>query len=228
MTENFAHPPWEQPGWFETAEGWIRAQLESQRLRANGAIETLQTRPWSILVRVPTEVGTLFFKAIAPSCIFEAALTAALAQWEPDCIPQLVAADVPRGWLLFRESGARLREVIRATRDGSPWLEILPRYARLQKDLAPRREAVLAFGTPDHRLEILPQRYEEMLANVEVLRLDQPNGLSTFELEGLTELAPQFAEWCKELGGGADSGELGPWRFSRCEHFSGQGRVSFY
>lgn len=150
-------------------------------------------------MRAPTDAGNLFFKAIAPTWKFEAALTKALAAWHPDDVPQLVAVDTTQGWLLMRDSGERLRELVRSSRDASAWLDILPQYARLQVDLVKHRDEILRFGTPDHRLETLPAQYEEMLANTELMYLDQENGLPSTDYAQLQELAPQFAEMCTQL-----------------------------
>lgn len=199
--ENTFQTLWRDASWIADTHSWIHAQLRTQNIHASGEIETLQTRLWGLIMRVPTNEGNLFFKAIAPTWKFEAALTQALAQYYPDDVPQLVAVDDVRGWLLIRDSGARLREIVRSTRDVSPLMEILPQYARLQIDLARHRDKVLSFGTPDHRLETLPAQYEEMLANTEILYLDQPNGLTTDEYKQLQALVPQFEKWCEELRG---------------------------
>ncbi len=190
---------WQDAAWIAEAHAWIHSQLRTHAIHLTDAIETLQTHPWGLMMRVPTDAGNLFFKAIAPTWSFEAALTQALATWQPDDVPQLIAVDTVRGWLLMRDSGARLRELIRSTRDMSAWLEILPQYARLQIALATRRAEILRFGTPDHRLETLPAQYQEMLANRELLYLDQENGLATDEYKQLQQLAPQFEAWCEEL-----------------------------
>jgi hypothetical protein len=66
-------------------------------------------------MRVPSSEGTLFFKATAPETVYEFALTQMLADWYPDCTPDLVAVDTVRGWMLMRDSGEQLRTPIRPT-----------------------------------------------------------------------------------------------------------------
>ena len=181
------------------APDWIRARLNENDIRITGAIEKLQERPWGLMLRVSTDAGSFYFKAVAPLYHFEAPLTRLLAQQQPAILPQLLACETARGWLLMFDSGARLREQVRATRDASAWLTLLPQYARLQQTMHAHVPELLEFGTPDYRVEKLPARYVEMLNATEHLYLDQPNGLTTAEHEKLRALTPQFQTWCEQL-----------------------------
>src|SRR5512139_3599982 len=103
------HLPWQDPQWMERAHAWIRAETAQQSIRITGSIEQPHLYPWSTVLIVPTEEGRLFFKATAPETIFEAALTQKLAEWLPDCMPELVAVDPERGWMLMQDGGEPLR-----------------------------------------------------------------------------------------------------------------------
>lgn len=181
------------------AFAWLDARLDENKIRATGAPEKLQERPWGLMLRVPTDAGIFYFKVNATHYHFEAPLVQWLAQLQSQNMPELLACDTARGWLLMRDSGARLREQIRATRDASAWLTILPQYARLQQTVSAHLPRVLDFGTPDYGVAQLPARYAEMLDATEHLCLDQPNGLTTAEHEQLRALAPQFQTWCEQL-----------------------------
>src|SRR5262245_36254902 len=113
--------PWTRPGWFEQASAWIGAELGRQGLVASGSIEQPHVRPWSTVLRVPTSAGVLYFKATAPMLAHEPALTQALARWRPDCMPEVVAADLNLGWMLLRDSGESLRSHIQAEQDIGRW-----------------------------------------------------------------------------------------------------------
>src|SRR5574342_180015 len=105
--------PWGKPGWMEQVHEWIRAETARQAIRITGDIEQPHLYPWSTVLTVPTEDGRLYFKATAPETIYEAALTQKLAEWIPECMPELVAVDLGRGWMLMRDSGEPLRQLIR-------------------------------------------------------------------------------------------------------------------
>jgi phosphotransferase family enzyme len=115
------------------------------------------TRPWSAIVRVPTAAGDIWFKENSSSNAFEPALTELLARRRPDCLPELIAREGPR--IMTRDAGRRLRNVLDDGGAQPSWEEILPLYAELQIDFMKVVDEALAFGTPDDRPELLPDRY---------------------------------------------------------------------
>jgi hypothetical protein len=149
---------------------WIAAQLRELGFRALGPIEQVRVRPWSLVLSVPTDRGRLFFKANEPAFRHEGALEAFLAARCPDVVPAPLAVDPATGWMLMADAGVQLRELIARERRLDPWLEVLPRYARLQVALAPDAEALIALGTPDLRLACLPDHFEALIGDLE--RLD--------------------------------------------------------
>ena len=191
--------PWAQPGWQAAAAEWIEAQLQGADLRRTGPIEQPHVRPWSTVLRVPTEAGLFYFKATAPVLGHEPALTAALARWRPDCLPELLATDLARGWLLMRDGGTPLRNLVRADGHLGRWRAVLPLLAELQMQMAGKVPALLALGALDRRLERLPGDYARLLDDTPSLLLDQPDGLSREAYTQLRALAPRLAEACHQL-----------------------------
>jgi hypothetical protein len=51
---------WDAPRWFDDAAAWIDVHVER-----TGDLELLRTRPWSALIRVPSDGGDLWFKEAA-------------------------------------------------------------------------------------------------------------------------------------------------------------------
>jgi hypothetical protein len=131
-----------------------------------GEIEQPHVRPWSTLLRVPTADGAVWFKANGPQERHEAALVQVLAEERPDAVPPLVAVDLERGWMLMADAGERLREIVARERSLERWLDILPLYASVQVDLAPRAEELVSLGVPDLRLAVLPAKFEAFLEEV--------------------------------------------------------------
>src|SRR5205809_6389569 len=154
-----AELPWTRAAWLAQAEGWIR-----ERVDVTGEIEQPHVRWWSPVLRVPTADGDLFFKAVAPIHRFEAALTARLAELQPGRVTEVVDVDPERGWFLMRDAGTRLRELLETQDDLHHWERVLPEYARLQLEVAPHADELLALGTPGERLTNLPSLYREPLA----------------------------------------------------------------
>jgi len=162
-------PGWTDPEWLAEARSWIDAQLAELGVEPTGALEQPHVRPWSTVLRLPSSAGDLWFKANHPSLAHEAGVVALISRRRPDLVPELLAADLERGWMLMGDGGERLREVIARERDLSRWLELLPQYAELQIDLAGDADQLVALGSPDRRLAVLPDRFEELGQSLEHL-----------------------------------------------------------
>ncbi len=168
-------PGWTDPAWLAEAMAWI----EAQGVELTGAVEQPHVRPWSTVLRLPTTEGVLWFKANHPSLAQEAGVVSIISRRRPDLVPELVAADLESGWMLMRDGGKRLREVIERERDLARWFDLLPQYAELQIDLAGDADALVAAGAPDRRLAVLPA------------------GLGALELSA--EQSARVQEWCERL-----------------------------
>jgi len=158
----------------------------------SGPLELVKDRPWATVFRVPLVRGAAYFKACRPVQAFEPRLTAALTERWPDRVPEVLGHDAERGWLLTADAGAPLLEL------GNPpqrWLEILPRYAELQRGEAMHVHAHLAAGVPDLRLETLPARFGALL------EADLPLDAAT--VAAGRRLLPQLEALVRKLAAGA-------------------------
>ena len=144
---------WTDPRFLEEATAWILQWVEP-----TAPIEQPHVRAWSTVLRVPTAAGDLFFKANAPMAAHEAAILEQLTPLAPDCLPEVVALDTERRWLLLRDGGARLRE---QPAEGA-WIDVVRRYADLQRASARSADALVAAGVPDRRAAMLPALYESL------------------------------------------------------------------
>jgi aminoglycoside/choline kinase family phosphotransferase len=144
-------------------------------------------RPWSRVLRVPTVEEDLYLKQCAPVQAFEVPLTVALAERWPDRVPQVVAADPERAWLLLRDAGTRLRE----SGDLGTYTRALELYGELQREEVAHVDELLALGVPDVRLPVVAAAYEPFF--------EDDHGLERDEVAGLRALAPRFHELCAEL-----------------------------
>jgi hypothetical protein len=106
-------------------------------------MEVIRERPWSTVWRD----GDRWVKRCPPH---EVALTTALAARWPDVVVEVLEADGDT--LVLADAGAA---------DPDPWLEVLPRYAELQRGEVAHAGAHLAAGVPDQRVETLLDRFDE-------------------------------------------------------------------
>jgi hypothetical protein len=179
---------WEDEAFLAEAQAWIESKVV-----VTGEIAQPHVRWWSTVLRVPTTEGDAYFKAAAPVHRFEAALTALLCELQPGRVPDVLAADADRGWMLMRDGGLRLRELIQSRDDLYHWERLLPTYAQLQIDVADHSPRMLAFGVPDERLSVIPAHLAELLDA-------RPPGLSDDERQHLVDAVPRVEDMCRELG----------------------------
>ena len=219
---------WTQPDWLTQATAWIDAALERQGIRARGPIEQSHVRPWSTVLRVPTRDGDLYFKALPPALAHEVAITHALARWRPYCMPRVLAADTQRGWMLMTDAGTRLRSILQFAHDLRHWQRVLPLYAELQIELSNRVDQLLALGAPDRRLAAIPTRYEQLLDDADLMRVDRSPGLAAEEYERLRDLAPRLAATCAQLADYAIPASLNHGDLHDGNIFVHEGRYIFF
>lgn len=184
-------PPWTDPAWLVDAHAWIDERIATARVRRTGATEQPHVRPWSTVIRVPTTDGDLWFKANVPVLAYEAGVVEVLARTRPDAVPALVGVDRERGWMLMRDGGERLREIVERERELDRWHDVLPRYGRLQLDLAGHADELVARGAPDRRLAGLAGQYADLVEAVD--------GLKEAERYRLRALTPEVAAMCARL-----------------------------
>lgn len=197
--ENGESLPWELPGWDGVVEAWILDELAAQAIQVTGPIDFIHKRAWSAFASMATSVGTVYFKAPAPSLHFEAGLTQQLSRIRPDCMAELISVHPEQGWMLMLDSGEMLRQHINSVDDLHHWHHLLPLYAAFQRDLLRHVPQLLETGIDDRRLAIFPQLVEDLLQDRTNLRVDNPPGLSGAEYQRLLDLQPRISEQCIQL-----------------------------
>jgi hypothetical protein len=184
--------PWRRPGWRPQIEAWIGKQLSRLGRRQVGEISQPYERPWSTVLRVPTDAGDLFCKATSSAQRQEVALTALLVRVRPAMLLPLLAHEPRQGWMLLPDGGRTLRELddgrVLAVAEA-----VLPEYADVQRAVATRAEEILALGVPDRRPATLADAYAALLDDADVLRTGQAGGLTSDEHGRLAALAPWVA-----------------------------------
>lgn len=191
--------PWEKEGWNVIVEKWITSTLINRGIKMISAPVQIHLQPWSTVLRVFTDHGNYYFKALCPVLKYEPFLTQQLALWHPDCIQPVLAVDAARGWMLMPEGGQTLRQKLETSLDINYWKKIFPQYAALQISMVQHVPELLHLGVFDRRLTRLPRLYSDLLEDKNSLLIDQTDGLSSVEYERLVDLIPTFKQLCHDL-----------------------------
>jgi hypothetical protein len=152
--------PWSRPGWRARAQAWIATQVEGPV----GGAEEVKIRPWSAVLRQPTESGDVYFKANLPALANEPGLTRVLHRICPEHVLDVLAEEPGEGWMLQADGGPTLGSLLDGTDDLARLERMLAVYAGVQVAAARHVEELLAAGAPDRRLPQLRPLFEELVA----------------------------------------------------------------
>jgi hypothetical protein len=91
-------PPWARAGWLEGASAWV-----AEHAAVRGEPEFVRQWPLSAVYRFDSAEGPVYLKAVFTLFAAEPAVTAALAREHPGDVPEVIATETERGWMLMRE-----------------------------------------------------------------------------------------------------------------------------
>ena len=164
-------PAWARPGWHDDAEAWVGSPLAQ-----------LRAWPLSAVLRGERDGEPVYLKAVFPLFHHEPAITEALARESPGFVPDVLAIDRERGWLLMAE----LPGVPGDHPPGQSWERLLRELGRVQRSWSDRTDELLALGAQDRGLATLVPELEEhptLLRRLEQLAaLDLPATLGHGDL----------------------------------------------
>lgn len=137
-------PDWFRPGWLVEVDAWIDDQLDPAGEHRTGASVVLKLWSLSAVLRVPVTGGrSVFLKAGCDWFGAEAAVTALLGRVAPGQVPDLIAMEPRRGWLLM------LPLDVAADHDPRLAVAVATTLARLQIEVLVHVDELRAVGAPD-------------------------------------------------------------------------------
>ncbi|CAM3607181.1 aminoglycoside phosphotransferase family protein [Deinococcus frigens] len=182
--------PWMRPGWHAAALAWLDAELAAQgwtRQGQAGQPSVLKHGQISVLWRVDTSGGRVYFKAVPDFFRREVEVTPLLARELPGAAPSVLAADTRRGFLLLRDAGEE---------NDTPDLSAVMRHlAGIQRASLPLLDGwALRDRGPDHVLSWL----DRLLSDATLLT-GQEGGFTPGEAERLRSHAPELEAALRRL-----------------------------
>ena len=187
--------PWERKGWFGDAKLWMQTHLYEAGYELKGPVDQIKGAwGWSSILKAETDQGSVYFKADYDRPPKEVAVILKLAERWPRNVPQVIAANVERNWMLMSNFGGASLESL----DTSHYLNALSLFANIQRSTAPDKHDWKLLGCPDMTPDNLLRMTRHLIANTAVL-CDGKGGLCLEELQELELKIPQIEQMLTQL-----------------------------
>ncbi|WP_449536621.1 aminoglycoside phosphotransferase family protein [Ferdinandcohnia sp. Marseille-Q9671] len=173
----------------EKADNWYRRELEYVGLQFTGKIERVKESDFSIVERISTDCGDVYFKANGQATRHEAALSKHLNETSFGKTARIISSNEVNGWLLMEDLGGTS---LRSIKDKRIWQQALQEYAELQVTQISYVDNLIYRGVPDRRIPKLKSEVEQHLR-------DMSSRLSTEEAEKILSLQKEILKMCDEL-----------------------------
>lgn len=219
-TPSPARVGWYRPGWYEETREWIDGVLRDAALVRAGDVDQLRSWERSSIMRVGTEAGMYYFKAVPPQWGHEPALTAFLAEQVPDCMPEILKAERSTGRMLIREFTG---DALPTSRDLDLWKRSYAELGRVQRILVSQVGAIAELGVPCRPIDAILTLLPELIADGRLMCLGMDGGLSEHEFTILRRSQPVLEEACRRLIEGPiplslDHGDFWPGNIFASDH----------
>lgn len=158
--------PWlteDREEWLLDVTRWISETVESLGLGL-AEITSLRERPWGVVLRVTTSDGVLYFKAEGLGGWHEPAVLRDLAGPWSELVPDVVAFDDERSWMLMADHGQPMWDVLDPMEQLSVFEAILPLYAEMQHASGSSVQRWIDLGAPDRRMTNMTDLLQRLLA----------------------------------------------------------------
>lgn len=194
--ESNVDTPWRRAGWLAVAVSWALDQLKRHRISLLGSIEQVRVSHKSVLLRVPTSEGEVYFRAARrPLDINERLLDWELRPHFSEFIPGHIASDPRRGWCLARIVGSCMQINELEMECLSELDEAVNALAVFQQNTARHVPTFLELGLPDRQVDKLGNIISPMIDEV----ANRQGTLTAEEVRIIKERIPRFQETCERL-----------------------------
>lgn len=179
--------PWMHAGWHAGALAWLDAELAAQGWARWAEPTVLKHWQISVLWRVETSGGRVYFKGVPAFFRREVELTPLLSRELPGAAPPVLAADTRRGFLLLADAGEE---------------NVVPDLGAVMRQLAHLQRASVpllgGWALRDRGPEYVLEWLDRLLSDT-VLLVGQADGFTPAEAEQLRAQRPALAAALRRL-----------------------------
>lgn len=154
-------PPWDDPGWLNTALSRVDQELSPAGLTRTGAPELMRHWMVSAILRIPTDCGPVWFKQVPELFAHEGRIMRWVSERSPEVAPKVIGTGP--GWLLSAEMPAAAEQ---------PRGHVLATLARLQRKSIGSIGELLRLGCPDRGLDRLVADIESLANRADLLQAE--------------------------------------------------------
>ena len=191
-------PAWSHPGWYIEALAWTIAQLRTAGVAATAPPEQLRASERAFVMRISTLHEAFYFRAAPFMFAHEPQLMQWLAHKHPLNVPEVIAVDAERGWLLQREAGGGALP-LSEEREQEMWYRAVRRMAEIQLDSTRDAPALRHLGCPSRGLDVLARRIPRLCEDTPIMTAGEMCGLRRGEVNRVRSLVPALLALCEEL-----------------------------
>lgn len=182
-----------------TAIEWALTTLqELGYIIRNHDPETILSTPWSCVYRFSTDRDDYYLKQVPRTLSLEADVIQMLQVTCAAPVPIIIANNSKECCFLMKDAGIPLRESLKQSFDVDTLVRAIRDYIAMQRATIDYLPLFLDMDVPDWRLIKIPQCYQEVIQQEELLRSD---GVTDVELKQLSQLTPRLISLCEQLAG---------------------------
>ena len=180
---------WASAEWRNHVLAWADERLREAGIERTGEADQPHLKPWATVLELPTSTGPVWLKATGPGTAFEVGLYELLHRVAPERALAPIAVDVDRGWIVLPDGGPPLADRVSGGVLVDAFATILPRYGRLQLDLAPEVERLPTSASPT----CVPRRCRRVSTRLGPRSPSRSTGSATMPTAPRTSGLPRFA-----------------------------------
>ncbi len=181
--------------WLTETRKWVHARLDDLGIRPTASPVVVKAWSRSCVLMFATDAGVVYFKAAPFYFAHEPTLLQHLAESFPDSVPEVLAMNVERRWILMRESAG---ESLSLCRLPDLWEAAIRAYSQLQLNISRNPEEVIALGCPHRPVEKLVTDACPLLSDQEAMMKGR-HGLKLEEVARLRSRTAQLETMCRRL-----------------------------